>query len=294
MIFLAVFILGAVIGSFLNVLVYRLPEGMSLVHPPSHCPKCGKPVRPYDNVPIVGWLILRGRCRDCKEPISVRYPIVELLTALLFVAVAVAEQNSIATQPTRAGYPSETRVAEDRTSELVTSEAENSVLSVPMSDTQIAGRYFYRVFLVCGLWAAFLMQLDDKRIPWRFFIVLFVVGFLSPIIWPRLHPLPGVPLRLSGSLSGLVDVTLGAVPGLLFLLGVRLCAKNRPALFEGAMGLVVAGVFLGVYCAVILAAFLFLNMLLIATRGNRPGPLIFLPTGWLLLGALALLFQPPV
>ncbi|WP_025322491.1 prepilin peptidase [Deferrisoma camini] len=74
-------VLGAVVGSFLNVVIHRLPRGESLVRPPSHCPGCGRPVRPWDNVPIVSYLVLRGRCRDCGMRIPLRYPLVEALTA---------------------------------------------------------------------------------------------------------------------------------------------------------------------------------------------------------------------
>jgi leader peptidase (prepilin peptidase) / N-methyltransferase len=81
---------GAVIGSFLNVVIHRLPRRESLVSPPSRCPQCETPVKPYDNVPVVSWLVLRGRCRQCGAPISPRYPVVELLTALVFAAVVLA------------------------------------------------------------------------------------------------------------------------------------------------------------------------------------------------------------
>lgn len=77
-------VLGLLIGSFLNVVVHRVPAGLSLVSPGSACPACAHPVRPRDNVPVVSWLVLRGRCRDCAAPISVRYPMVELATGLLF------------------------------------------------------------------------------------------------------------------------------------------------------------------------------------------------------------------
>jgi leader peptidase (prepilin peptidase) / N-methyltransferase len=80
---------GLVAGSFFNVVIARLPRHESLVRPASRCPHCGHPVRPYDNVPVLSWLILRGRCRDCGEPISARYPLVELLTAALFAAVVI-------------------------------------------------------------------------------------------------------------------------------------------------------------------------------------------------------------
>jgi leader peptidase (prepilin peptidase)/N-methyltransferase len=79
-------VLGAVIGSFLNVVAYRLPRKESLLHPPSACPSCGTPIKPYDNVPVLGWLWLRGRCRACGAPISPKYPIVEAITGLLCAA----------------------------------------------------------------------------------------------------------------------------------------------------------------------------------------------------------------
>ena len=81
---------GALIGSFLNVVVYRLPLGQSLVKPRSRCTNCEEPVAPRDNVPLVSWLLLRGRCRHCGERIPARYPAVELLTAVAFVAVVLA------------------------------------------------------------------------------------------------------------------------------------------------------------------------------------------------------------
>jgi leader peptidase (prepilin peptidase)/N-methyltransferase len=85
---LAVGAFGALIGSFLNVVVYRLPRGQSLISPASACGHCGHAIRPYDNIPIVSWLLLGGRCRDCDARISVRYPLVELGTAVFFGLVA--------------------------------------------------------------------------------------------------------------------------------------------------------------------------------------------------------------
>jgi leader peptidase (prepilin peptidase)/N-methyltransferase len=82
------FVFGIAIGSFLNVVIYRVPRGESLVRPASHCPACRGPIRPQHNVPVLGWLVLRGRCADCRTRIPVRYPLVELGTGLAFVAVA--------------------------------------------------------------------------------------------------------------------------------------------------------------------------------------------------------------
>ena len=83
-------LLGAVIGSFLNVVIHRVPLGESLVSPGSHCPSCGAAVRARDNVPVLSWLLLRGRCRDCGAPISPRYPIVEAITAAAFAGLVLA------------------------------------------------------------------------------------------------------------------------------------------------------------------------------------------------------------
>ena len=85
---------GATIGSFLNVVAYRLPRAESLVSPGSRCPGCGTAVKAYDNVPVFGWLLLRGRCRSCRAPISARYPIVEALTGALAVAVVLTKHSA--------------------------------------------------------------------------------------------------------------------------------------------------------------------------------------------------------
>lgn len=80
-------VLGLAVGSFLNVVIHRVPRNESLLRPGSHCPHCGTAIRAWQNVPVLSWLVLRGRCGHCRAPISVRYPLVELATALLFVAV---------------------------------------------------------------------------------------------------------------------------------------------------------------------------------------------------------------
>jgi len=85
--YIFIFIFGAIVGSFLNVCIYRIPQGLSIVRPASRCQSCGVPIKFYDNIPILSYLILQGRCRSCRAKLSVRYPIVEFLNAVLYLAV---------------------------------------------------------------------------------------------------------------------------------------------------------------------------------------------------------------
>lgn len=87
-------VLGAIFGSFLNVVAYRLPRRESLITPASHCPSCGTPVRPYDNVPILSWLLLRGHCRNCKARISPRYPLIEAGAALMCIGAVLTHDTA--------------------------------------------------------------------------------------------------------------------------------------------------------------------------------------------------------
>lgn len=92
-----VFTLGASIGSFINVVVYRLPAGLSILWPPSRCPHCLNQLKAYDNVPVLGWVWLKGRCRYCKSKISVRYPVVETITGIIFLLIFLIFKVSILT-----------------------------------------------------------------------------------------------------------------------------------------------------------------------------------------------------
>ncbi len=102
MLLVGIALFGACLGSFLNVLIWRLPRAESLIRPGSHCPHCGTPVRKRDNVPLFGWLLLRGRCRDCAAPISARYPLVEGLGGVALV-VAVLTAPTLAAAVVTAG-----------------------------------------------------------------------------------------------------------------------------------------------------------------------------------------------
>ncbi len=90
---IALALAGLAVGSFLNVLVHRLPRGESVVFPPSHCPSCGAAIRPYDNIPVASWILLRAKCRVCRAPISARYPTIELVHAALWVFVALRARD---------------------------------------------------------------------------------------------------------------------------------------------------------------------------------------------------------
>ncbi|MFP5224422.1 MAG: prepilin peptidase, partial [Actinomycetota bacterium] len=86
---------GILFGSFANVLIHRIPAGDSIVSPPSSCPRCGEPIRPRDNIPILSWLMLRGRCRSCRAPISARYPLIELgMGAVLALSASSVDRLS--------------------------------------------------------------------------------------------------------------------------------------------------------------------------------------------------------
>jgi len=90
-------LLGLIVGSFSNVCIYRIPRNESIVFPASHCPKCRKTIRPIDNIPLLSYILLKGRCRNCKSKISIRYPIVELLTGLIYLIVYLIYGLSIQT-----------------------------------------------------------------------------------------------------------------------------------------------------------------------------------------------------
>ena len=196
------FVIGASIGSFLNVVVYRLPAGLSLVLPGSHCPKCKTPLAARDNIPIFGWLMLRGRCRYCGVKISPRYPAVELFTASMFALLACVEPLAGG-----ANLPSAHRLAD---SEL------------PLL-WMLWGLYVYHSFLLCGLVCAALMEFDGQRITPRLSLPMFAVGAAAPLFWPELRPVASGILSLdqlaefpwaAGIVDGLAGAAAGALAGL--------------------------------------------------------------------------------
>ncbi len=173
------FLFGGAVGSFMNVVVYRLPLGISIVSPPSHCPKCGKLIPWYDNVPILGWIFLRGRCRQCRNPISMRYPVVEAVTAAMFAAVAAVELPY-------------------------------------MNRTGFYGIYPCHMLLLCTLLCAGLIEYDGNRVPWRLFAPALAAGVAAALLWPKWPSLPlpwELPLVLNNAVDGLAGLVAGVLAG---------------------------------------------------------------------------------
>jgi leader peptidase (prepilin peptidase)/N-methyltransferase len=222
--------LGGAVGSFLNVVVCRLPVGMSIVRPGSRCPRCNHAIRAYDNIPVLAWLFLRGRCRDCRQRISFRYPLVEAVTAGLFLLLLLVEVF-------HGGHNLPVRIP----------PAPQGPHSYPAA--QALCICLFHLGLLCTLMSAGLIRWDGKRPPPRLFIPLLLVGLIAPPIWPWLHPLPAGPGVGEGSWGGMVDSLLGLGTGL-FLgriaawLGKRFAVMGKPGNQISGEALVI-GVVLG-------------------------------------------------
>lgn len=195
MILLWLLALGGAIGSFLNVVAYRLPLGISLVEPRSHCPQCKHPIRWHDNIPVLGWLMLKGHCRDCGLPIAGRYAIVEAIAAGLFVLMGVAECLTWG-----ANLPSRPMAVAD------------GFIAPPLGVGELTGILLYHLLLLSTVLAAALLEYDGQRVSWRVSLPALIVGFAAPLIWPHLHPVP-VSRGLEGWVAGLVDGLAGAAAG---------------------------------------------------------------------------------
>lgn len=245
--YLWMFVIGSVIGSFLNVVIYRLPRGMSLLHPGSSCPQCGHLIRWFDNVPIFGWLWLRGRCRDCQAKISIRYPLVEAATALIFVALAYTDVVA----PYSAALEKAQLTAEAGPKQPRAAHAEQVAESVP-SD-QFFAIYAYHLVLLCALLAAALIDFDGQKLPRQSITWPAAAGILWAVYWPAVQALP-----LAGSadsegwLARLIAFAMSIV-GMLAAVALRLgifrfmrAARPRElGLWNATLALYAVGAFLG-------------------------------------------------
>ncbi|MEO6116697.1 MAG: prepilin peptidase, partial [Pseudolysinimonas sp.] len=161
---------GLAIGSFLNVVVYRVPAGMSVVHPRSACPNCGHEITARDNVPVLSWLLLRGKCRDCAEPISKRYPLVELAGAAAFAVVGIWAAPAIGAAP-------------------------DAVLAIAAVLRLLAFLYLAAITVALAI-----IDVETRRLPNVIVLPSYLVGVV----------LLGAAALLSGDIGGLIRMAAGA------------------------------------------------------------------------------------
>ena len=228
------FALGASIGSFLNVVACRLPLNKGLVREGSSCPYCLRPILLRDNIPILSWLALRGRCRVCRLPISIRYPTVEVLTGLIFLWLFWTEL-AVGGE----GLPNSWLQIDTSVGDLILD-----------ARWDLVGLFFFHAFIVCVIWTAALMTYDRQSPPasFWFFSVLSTYAFLA--IWPTVYsyivdwfggyplvhvtlfpvpswPVSGIrPLEFRNSLTDVVSALFGTASGL--LASVLVVGNRRP------------------------------------------------------------------
>lgn len=215
------FVWGAVVGSFLNVVIYRLPRGMNLSHPPSRCSACGMGIEKRDNIPILGWVRLKGRCRNCQSWIPIRYPLVEFAIGLLFLGLCYVELVSGgANLPVR-----------------IPNSYAGVIWVIWYTKWDLVGLYLFHLYLLLTLFCATFMSCDGHPLPRRLIQPALCIGLIVPIIWPQLHPAPfmypipkwieqwqwsvsfnepmfsGWTQKIGINLSGLITGVVGAVAG---------------------------------------------------------------------------------
>jgi leader peptidase (prepilin peptidase)/N-methyltransferase len=197
-----IFALGACVGSFLNVVVWRLPRDESLISPPSHCPRCNTPLAWYDNLPVIGWIKLAGKCRYCREPISIRYPIVEAVTGLLFVfyyvMFFVLQHGPVAELP-----------------QLNVDLASGTFVPRPLDITLDWPMFGLYLFLIAALLAASLIDAE-------LFIIPVGIPWLTAVLGLVVHTLIDSP-RVPGALTlsaGTAALAAGGSVGLAISMGL--------------------------------------------------------------------------
>lgn len=213
MIGLWLFALGAVVGSFLNVCIYRIPWQKSVIWPGSHCPQCLRPIVARDNIPILSWLALRGECRACGAPIPPRYALVELLVGLLFVAVFIAD------------------------------------VVIGSSALYGAGPYLrmsYHLILVCLLVTATFIDYDLQLIPDEITLPGMFVGILMGAILPEIRPDPSAAETWLGGLKiGILGLVVGGGLTWLFRATFSLLLRREAMGFGDVTLMAMIGAFLG-------------------------------------------------
>ncbi len=221
-----VFILGTCIGSFLNVVIYRLPAGLALGKPKSRCPGCETPLAARDNIPILGWLLLRGRCRYCRMSISPRYPIIETTVGMIFLSLVLIELMS-------GGSNLAVRLPN-----AIRGNPVDQIFAFGQWD--LLGLYLFHCCWLVVLLATIMIGYDGYRPPGRLLTFGLLVALVGGVVWPELRPVAAVeprpvwlqhayygvrwqlPANVSGDvfttgagLAGVVDGVAGLVAGVL-------------------------------------------------------------------------------
>lgn len=257
------FAFGASLASFLNVVVYRLPRRLNLVHPGSRCPACATPIEARDNIPVLGWLSLRGRCRTCGAPIAPRYLLIELAIGGLFVLLlhlAVFRGGAHLPGP------------------AATTRAGMTILY--SHETWRLGRMaLYHACLLSLLLVAGLIQYDRQRVPGRLWGTMLAIGLVAGLIWPSVRPLSAGllasqadPTRLTwldGAVDGLSGLLTGAAVGGLLSLAVTPSRRWREAPRSLVLGLASIGAYLGWQAAVQVALLSAVGMVIAAVVARR-------------------------
>lgn len=229
------FFFGSSVGSFLNVVVYRSPMGISLIRKGSACPQCGSKILGRDNIPLMGWICLQGKCRSCEAPIPIRYPLVEAATGTLFLLFYFAELLS-------GGANLPIRSPNTYT---------GVVWIIFYTKWDLVGIYLYHCLLLVTLLTQSLIRFDGNRVPWRSYLTASALAVTPLLIWPTLNLVPWNMQQGTSFQLALVNVALGGATGLVLgaiivrLLYFRCESTNAPAKAEFTMALALVGVILG-------------------------------------------------
>jgi len=269
------FAFGACVGSFLNVVVYRLPRRMSLAHPGSQCPECGHAIRGRDNLPVLSWLLLGGKCRDCRSPISPRYYYVELIVGLTFLLVAIFE----------AFLPQQTWLG-------------TAVVRRPLSWHEALPfwtTYATHVALLTTLIGAALIDRDGWRAPRGLFLPVIALALVVGAVWPETRRIVAIPDFAGpawqvGLIEGAIGLATGAVCGALFGLAWlggsrgKGWPRSAPIMLYAAVGIVLGWprVILLAPLASVLFASLVMVVRLARAQGVVPLAAVVAPlAGWI-------------
>jgi len=270
------FVIGANIGSFLNVVIWRMPNGKSIVYQKSSCPVCGSNILGRDNIPILGWLGLGGRCRSCNVEISARYPIVEAIVGCVFLVLYFVELLTGGINlPNRS-----------------VNQYAGVLWIILYTKWDLLGLYIFHCFLFCTLLTWMLMTKDGNRIPSRLILFSFAIAILAPIAFPNLCLVPlwkPLPAWLSGwvgiALHGVIGSIAGTIAGFVAGRFSRLVFKSVDSP-ERILALctAIAGCVLGWQAAIAISA-IFMMLALLTALSLSPGK-VATKSSWILMGVL--------